>query len=343
MDPAENVAPIPFGTREIGPGISVVIIAEIGINHEGSVDACARMIDQAAGAGADAIKLQTINADENYVAGTESHDLFSGAALTQEETARMFELSRELGLEPFTTCGDPVTLAWVDRLEPAAHKISSGLLTHLPLIRIAAKTGRSLVVSTGMAEAEEIDDAVEACGSAAFVLLQCTSIYPAPPETLDLANLGVLNARYGVPVGFSDHTDGVDAAPLAVAAGARVIEKHFTLDRKRPSFDHQLSLEPNEFAEMVARIRAAESMMGHADVRSAQVSDNRRKLLRCLVARRPISAGEKLTIDNLGVKRPLPDRRGLAPKHFDEVLGHQARQDLAIDDPITHEALVDLT
>src|SRR5262249_51834119 len=160
----------------------VVVIAEIGINHEGSVEACGKMITAAAGAGADAIKLQTVDPDESYAPGTASYALFSRAWLSPEATARMFGLARDLGMEPFTTSGDPATLDWVDRLRPAAHKISSGLLTHLPLIRRAAATGRSVIMSTGMSTLEDVDDAVAAAQGAPIALMQCTSLYPAPPD-----------------------------------------------------------------------------------------------------------------------------------------------------------------
>jgi sialic acid synthase SpsE len=334
---------IPFAGRRIGATHPVLVIAEIGINHEGSAEACARMIEEAAGAGADAIKLQTVDADENYMPGTESHQVFSNSALSREETARMFDLARERGLEPFTTTGDFATLDWVDRLEPAAHKISSGLLTNLPLIRHAAATGRTLLMSIGMAEVSDIDAAVATVregAERAFGLFQCTSIYPAPPETLNLAAIAWLERRYRAPAGFSDHALGIEAAAMAVAAGGRMIEKHFSLDSSRSGFDHHLSLEPAAFARMVEGIRAVETMMGSPDGRLSETErDNAKRLHRCLVARRDIAAGTAIGADDIGIMRVEPGRQGLAPRAYDEVLGRRVVRDLPRHTPIGKDDL----
>jgi sialic acid synthase SpsE len=214
---------IPFGNRKIGDGEPVLVIAEIGINHEGSAETCARMIEAAAAAGADSIKLQTIDADANYVRGTESHRLFSSCGLSREETANMFRLTRDLGMEPFTTVGDLKSLEWIERLDPAGHKISSGLLTTHPIVARAAQTGRTLIISTGLAEIADVEEAVAVArksGPSPIALLQCTSLYPAPFDSLNLAAIRELAARFSVVAGFSDHSLGVEAAPLAVAAGA---------------------------------------------------------------------------------------------------------------------------
>lgn len=340
---SESIDPIPFGSRRIGPGAPVLVIAEIGINHEGVVETCARMVEAAAHAGADAIKLQTVDADANYVGGTESHRVFSVASLTREETARMFSLARANGLEVFTTAGDPATLKWVNQLDPAAQKISSGLLTHLPLIREAARTGRPLLMSTGMAEPADIDAAVAAAregGAEAIGLFQCTSLYPAPPETLDLAVIGWMEETYGVPAGFSDHSLGGEAAVLSVAAGARMIEKHFTLDPSRPGYDHQLSLDPQGFARMVDAVRAAERMMGDGrKTLTPDQADMARRMRRYLVAARDVAAGSVIGLEDIGVMRMPDGRVGLAPKHYDHLVGVRAIRELPRFAPFTEEFL----
>ena len=335
---------IPFGTRWLGTGHPVLVIAEIGVNHEGSEETCANLIEAAAAAAADAIKLQTIDADENYVRGTESHTLFSRCSLSREATAAAFRMAREHGMEAFTTAGDFATIEWVDRLAPAAHKISSGLLTTRPLIKHAARTGRTLLMSTGMAELAEVDAAVgtaHAAGAAGVGLFQCTSIYPAPPETLNLSAIRWLGDRYAVPVGFSDHSIGTECAPLAVAAGARMIEKHFTFDASRDGFDHHLSLEPSQFAELVRRVRRAETVMGVADKEMTDVEKaNAARYHRVVVARHDIAAGEAFSTENLAMKRPPPNTVGLAPSHYEQLLGRTAGRHLRVDDPVVMDAVV---
>ncbi len=340
MEETDRVASIPFGRRRIGPDAPVVVIAEIGVNHEGSVEQCARMVEEAARAGADAIKLQTIDADENYVVGSESHKVFKGAGLTREETARMFELARSLGMEPLTTAGDFNTLQWVEALQPAAHKVSSGLLTHLPLIRRIAGYSRPILISSGMAEEAELDTALKMVrqeGADKIALFQCTSLYPAPPETLNLATMERMSRKWEVPVGFSDHSLGDEAAALAVAAGASMIEKHFTLDPSRSGLDHHISVDPEGLRRLVTRVRQAETVMGkHVGKESAEIlGGTRKKFMRCLVVRRALAAGERFTEENLTVKRPLPEHRGLEPARYDEVLGCRAVRDLAVDEPVT--------
>lgn len=333
------VNPLKFGTHLIGDGHPVYIIAEIGVNHEGSVETCAKMIEMAAAAGAHAIKLQTCSADENYVPGTESHALFSACELSQDETAQMFIYARSLNLDPFTTCPDPVSLAWVDRLNPAGHKISSGMMTNPVIIRKTCETGRPVLMSTGLATQEQIDQSVKwvtQYGSLEqFALFQCTSLYPAPNDQLHLHAIRSMSERYGVNVGFSDHTDGTEAAAFAVCAGAKMIEKHFTLDKRRAGYDHRLSLTPAEFREMVKSIHNAESMLGQTTKTVVgELAINAQKYLRTIVARRNISKGEIFTEENIALKRPLPDKRGLDPKHFYEVLGRQANKAIDIHAPI---------
>jgi N,N'-diacetyllegionaminate synthase len=335
---------IRFGARKIGSSEPVVVIAEIGINHEGDAEICARMIEEAVKAGADAIKLQTIDPDRNYQPGTESHRLFSGAVLGRETTARMFAFARELGAEPFTTAGDLETLEWVERLDPAAHKISSGLLTCTPVIAHAARYGRSLVMSTGMGGLDDIDQAITTArdGSASGIaLLHCVSLYPAPLDRLNLASIGWLERHYGVPVGFSDHSQGIRGAALAVAAGATVIEKHFSLDPSRPSYDHAISVDPRQFREMVRYIRVAELARGRPTIETASdLFDVRRKMGRYLAVIAPVKAGEQLDEHNLAFLRLVDITGALPASAFDAVRGAHAAKDLAPFTPLTESSIV---
>lgn len=295
------------------------LIAELGINHEGSVERCAEMIRASAAAGANAIKLQTVDAARSYAPDTESYKIFNKAALTEDETANMFQLARDCGVEAFTTSGDLQTLKWVDRLNPAAHKISSGLLSCKPIVEEACKLGKPLLMSTGMSGTATIDQSVEiarqsGCKTALF---QCTSLYPCPAEKLNLSAINALSKRYRLPTGFSDHSLGLTMAPLAVAAGARLIEKHITFDKYRSGFDHSISLEINEFAEMVTLVRQAETAMGQAcktvdDV----IVEQAQRFERRLAAAHDLPAGHVLTIDDLLFMR--------FSKNVDAIYSHEA-------------------
>ena len=334
---------ISFGDKKIGSGEPTLIIAEIGINHEGNSDICIEMIKAAAKAGADSIKLQTIDPDANYVRGTESHSIFTKSKLSKDETAEMFQLSRQLGLEPFTTAGDFATIDWVDQLEPAAHKISSGLFTNIPIIGYTAEKNRPLLMSTGMASYNEIDEAVQEAKSKQndqIGLFQCTSRYPAPNNSLNLSTIIALEMKYGLPAGFSDHSVGTEAAFLSIGAGAKMIEKHFTFDTSREGFDHKLSLDYKNFSAMVKRIRQAEEMLGspskHVDSWEAEAGA---RMHRIIVAISQIKAGEKLSINNIGLKRPLNPDGGLAPKHFYKIIGRTVKSDINFDETITNNHL----
>lgn len=329
--PAGDVLTMPFGKVCIGDGKPALVIAEIGINHEGSLETCTLMVEAAVRAGADAVKLQTSDPDEHYLPGTPSYELYDKARLLPEETAAIFAQAKKLGVEIFTTCGDIPTLELIESLDPAGHKISSGMLVNLPMIRRFAKTGRSLIFSSGMSELNGIDAAIEAArgaGADKIAVLQCTSLYPAPPETLNLRAIRTLRERYGVLTGLSDHSTGTKAAELAVAAGACIIEKHFTFDRGRDSFDHKVSLEPGEFAAMVKAIRRAETMLGTGVKAPVEVERERARMwTRQLVARRDIKARQRITEDDLAIKRTAAEAR-LPELTFDDAIGLIAKRDL---------------
>jgi sialic acid synthase SpsE len=316
----------------------VYIIAEIGINHEGDVEQCAKMINAAAEIGVDAVKLQTIDADSNYVVDSESYKVFKGSELTREETANMFNLARKNGIDMFTTVGDISTANWIEKLEPSCWKISSGLLTHIPMIRHLASLKRPLLISTGMANVDDIDLAIktsQSVGNNDISLLQCTSLYPAPFDSLNLSTISWLKERYGYDVGFSDHSLGSDAAFLSVGSGATLIEKHFSLDHNQSGFDHKISLNIVNFKKMVGRVRIAEKMMGIMQKEvSEDISNTRMKYLRSVVATRSIMTGQKFSDKNIGIKRTLPGDLGLAPKYFESIIGSIATINIKSNQPI---------
>ena len=330
--------------RRVGADEPVFVIAEVGINHGGDAALCARMMEAAAAAGADAVKLQTIDADESYVKGTLSYNEFNGKEISDEALAGLLRLADRLRLVLFSTPVDFVSLERMTRLGMAAVKISSGLMTNLPLIAAAARQRLPLIISTGLAHETEIAEAVDSAhaqGAHGLALLKCTALYPASDDAINLRALPAMQQRFGVPVGYSDHTLDDLACTAAVALGASVIEKHFTLDNTLPGADHRVSMEPGPFVAMVQRIRRLELMRGDGRIRPvAEEEAVRAERHRCLVARRDIAAGERFTAENVALKRPLPGRVGLSPRYYERVLGCVTAHAMRQDDPIVREGVV---
>jgi len=327
-----------IGTRIIGVGHAVFVIAEIGINHGGNPQMCAHMIEAAAASGADAVKLQTIDADANYVKGTASHSAFKGKEFDDKTLIKMMQLANDLGIVLFSTPGDFEDLDRIVRLGMPAVKISSGLMTNLPLVARAAASGLPLIISTGLAYAEEIDAVVETAfrrGASGVSLLKCTALYPSPDNSINLAAIPTMAARYGVPIGYSDHTLDDLACIGAVAQGATVIEKHFTLDRKLTGADHYISMEPDDLSTMVHKIRRLEAMKG-SDLICATAAELavREMRHRCLIAKVDISIGDQFTETNVGLMRPLAGRLGLPAARFEDILGIKAKMAILQNDPI---------
>lgn len=316
---------IKISDRSVGEGNPVFIISEIGINHGGNEEACARMIEASAKAGADAVKLQTVVADASYHPDTESYRLFRDAVLTKGSMGALADLAEQNGVILFSTPGDPPSLEMLRELDHPAIKISSGLLTNLPLLRMAAEMAKPMILSTGMASLEEVQEAVSTvrdAGATQIALLQCTSIYPAPSETLNLNVISALEKQFGVPVGFSDHHDGSLACIAAVAAGAKLIEKHFTLDKNLAGADHAISLNPSEFTEMVKSIRQVEAMLGSVD--KAPVEEERQSRAgrhRRLVASRDLQSGDIVEAEDIFLMRLPAESSGLEARHYDDVVG----------------------
>jgi N,N'-diacetyllegionaminate synthase len=325
----------------------VYIIAEIGINHEGDVEECRKLIVSAIESGADAVKLQTVNADLNYVPGSESYKTFKGSELTRQETSEMFNFARKNGVDIFTTAGDINTVEWVDKLNPSYWKISSGLLTHIPIVSYIASLGRPLLISTGMANTYDIELAIKSAqsvGNNNISLFQCTSLYPAPFQSLNLSVINWLKDKYGYNVGFSDHSLGDEAAFLSVGAGATLIEKHITFDSNRPGYDHAISLEPDSFKTMVNKIRLAEVMLGSPEKKvSKEVSVVRDNFLRTIVALKSIKKGELFSSNNICVKRAKKGQLSLTPDKYEKIIGRIALNSIQRNNSITTKDVNNIT
>lgn len=336
-------APLHIGCKPVGDGAPVFVIAEIGVNHDGSVDRAKALIDRAVEAGADAVKFQMRSLSDLYVNGGDAddpgEDLASQYILgvlrrSQLEPADMFDIfdyAIRQGVECLCTPWDLTSLAAVSRFGLPALKVASADLTNHELLDGMAATGRPLLVSTGMSTEAEICQAVALLRArgAHFALLHCLAAYPPRPQDLNLRYLRRLRTLGGgCPVGYSGHERGWTVALGAVALGASIVEKHVTLDRGRPGVDHKISLLPGEFAEMVRAIREMEAALGSAGERCLTRGEqlNRQVLAKSLVAARPLRAGDVITRDAIAVRSP---GRGVSPNRVDELVGRRAPRSLA--------------
>ena len=345
--------PFSIGKRQIGPGVRPFIIAEMSGNHNQSLDRALAIVEAAARSGAHAVKLQTYTADtmtldidegafriedpNSLWAGRNLYELYQLAYTPWDWHAPIMRRANELGLECFSTPFDETAVDFLEDLGVPAYKVASFENTDIPLIRKIAATGKPMIISTGMASVAELDESVRAAragGCHDLVLLKCTSTYPATPENTNLATIPHLRALFGCEVGLSDHTMGVGASVAAVALGASVVEKHFTLARADGGVDSAFSLEPHELESLVIETERAWLAMG--EVRYGYTDAEKPSLLhrRSLYVTEDVKAGEVFTKDNVRAIRP---GLGLPPKHIDQILGRTARADLKRGTPLAWE------
>ncbi len=325
------------------------IIAELSANHNGSLDTALDTIRAAARAGADAIKLQTYTADtitidsrkEDFMIkgtiweGRNLHDLYAEAYTPWEWHARLFEAARAEGLECFSSPFDPTAVDFLEQLDTPAYKVASFEITDIPLIELIASRGKPVIISTGIAEMEDIELALDACrrmGNHDIALLKCTSSYPAPIEEANLTMIRDFRERFGVIAGLSDHTMGATAPIVSVCMGAKIIEKHFILDRSIGGPDASFSMTEAEFTDMVRMVRDAEKAIGRVDYNLTEKQRKGRDFSRSLYVVRDIAAGEKLTEENIRSIRP---GFGLHPRYYREVLGKVAKVSMGKGDRLT--------
>lgn len=337
--------------RPIGLPHTPYIIAELSGNHNGDLDRALALVDAAAQTGADAVKLQTYTADtitldvdrpEFIIKGTpwdgrSLYDLYREASTPWEWHEALFARAREHGLHVFSSPFDHTAVDFLETLNAPAYKIASFELVDIPLITKAARTGKPLIMSTGIASYAEIEDACRAAregGADGFALLHCISAYPAAPETMRLQTIRTLAATFGVSVGLSDHTLGSAVAVASIALGACIIEKHMTLARADGGPDADFSLEPDEFKQLVADCRMAHAALGEAQYDRKGVGGANAQFRRSLYVVADVAEGELLTENNVRSVRP---GMGLAPKHLEAVLGRIATRALSRGEPLTWE------
>jgi len=339
---------IKIGQRSIGAGHPVYVIAELSANHHQKFEEAVMIIGAAKAAGADAVKLQTYTPDTMTIAsnrpefsiqgtiwaGRNLYELYGEAYTPWEWQPKLKQIANDLGLDLFSTPFDATAVDFLEHMQVQAHKLASFELVDIPLIQKMARTGKPLIMSTGMAAEEEIAEAVKAAreaGAAQIGLLKCTSAYPSPPEEMHLRTIPELSRKFAVPVGLSDHTMGTAVPVAAVALGACIIEKHITLSRSEPGPDSSFSLEPSEFKAMVEAVRVAEKALGEVHFGVSEKEATSRVFRRSLFVVMDVKRGELFTPENVRSIRP---GHGLHPRHLPEVLGRTAASDIARGTPL---------
>jgi pseudaminic acid synthase len=341
---------ISIGNRPVGPGHRPYLIAEMSGNHNQSLDRALQIVDAAAAAGADAIKLQTYTADtmtlntrapgfviedpNSLWAGRQLYDLYDEAHTPWDWHAPIMQRAASHGMHCFSTPFDDTAVDFLETLGVPAYKIASFECTDLPLIRKVAATGKPMIVSTGMATLAEIDDAVRAAreaGCRQVVLLKCTSTYPATPANTNITTIPNLREATGCLVGLSDHTMGCGVAVASVALGAVVIEKHFTLRRADGGVDSAFSMEPEEFKLLRVESERAWQALGIVRYGGSAAEEKSRVFRRSLYISADVRAGDRFTPENVRIIRP---GFGLPPKHYETVIGKRVSRDATAGTPI---------
>ena len=344
------IGAITIGGRQIGPGQPCYIVAELSANHHQRFEQAVELVRTAKACGADAVKLQTYTPDTITIdcdtahfrigggtlwEGRKLYDLYGEACTPWEWHPRLKELAASLGMACFSSPFDASAVEFLEQLDVPAYKIASFELVDLPLIRRVARTGKPMIMSTGMASIDEIAEAVDvarAAGARQLVLLACSSAYPSPPESINLRRIPDLAARFDVVTGLSDHTLGIAVPIAAVAMGACLIEKHFCLSRDEPGPDSAFSLEPGELRAMVEAVRTAEKALGRAEYGVTAAERASQVFRRSLFVVKDVKAGERFTSESVRSIRP---GNGLHTRHLDDVLGKEAARDIPRGTPLS--------
>ena len=326
-----------------------LLVAELSANHNQNIERAEASVRAAAAAGADAVKLQTYTADTLTIPcdneyfrikgtlweGCTLHDLYQEAYTPWEWHPRLMALANELGMVCFSTPFDATAVDFLENLNVPCHKVASFEVVDIPLLKKIASTGKPVIMSTGMATLAEIDEAVRILrgnGTKDLVLLKCTSSYPAPPEEANLRTIPHLAEAFGCPTGLSDHTLGSAVAVAAVALGATMIEKHFTLSRADGGPDSAFSMEPEEFTQMARDVRTMQKALGKVNYSLTEKEKENIVFRRSLFVVEDVRAGELFTEKNVRSIRP---GYGLHPRHYEDILGRKAAQNIAKGTPLS--------
>lgn len=345
---------IRIGARTIGPGHPAFIIAEAGVNHNGDPKLARELVDAAADAGADAVKFQTFTPEElvsesapqaeYQVANTGKEEsqlsMLQRLVLPHEEHVALKAYAESKGLIFLSTPFSIPDADFLETLGVVAYKVPSGEITNTPFLEAIAKKGKPVILSTGMATLEEVREALEtlrANGASDIAVLHCTSMYPTPPEFINLRAMNTLQKEFSLPTGLSDHSEHEAVAVAAVALGACIIEKHYTLSRDLPGPDHKASLEPKELKEMVAAVREVEAALGSPEKRPVGGElDTAAVARKSVVARKAIKSGAVISAEDVYIVRP---GTGIPPRELPHVVGKTAKADIAQGTPLSWDML----
>ena len=344
---------VKIGKKSLGENRDVFIIAEISANHRQSFDTAVELVRKAKECGADAVKFQaytpdtlTINADNKYFrikhpqwGGQTLYELYKKAYTPWEWFKELKKIAEDTGIIFLCTAFDKTSVDMLEELNICAHKIASFELVDLPLIEYAAKTRKPLIMSTGMADIDEIQEAVDTAkksGAEEIILLKCVSSYPAEPQEMNLRTIPDMKDRFNCPVGLSDHSLGIGASVCAVVLGAAIIEKHFTLSRKTKTPDSFFSLEPQELKDLVGNIRIAEKALGKVHYGLTEEEKKIAIFRRSLFVVKDVKAGEKVSNENIRSIRP---GCGLPTKYIEKVIGRTFKKDLSKGTPLNWDLI----
>lgn len=344
-----------FGNRRIGPGSPVFVVAELSANHHHSFEQAVRLLHTAKEVGADAVKLQTytpdtltLDCDNRYFTitgtawdGQRLHALYRQAYTPWEWQPKLKDMADELGMIFFSSPFDRTAVDFLENIGTPGYKIASFEIVDLPLLRQVARTGKPIILSTGMATEEEIEEAlstIRSAGGREIAILKCTSAYPASPREMNLRTIPHMIERFGIPVGLSDHSLTIAAPVAAVALGACIVEKHLTLSRQVAGPDSAFSLEPDEFRDMVQAVRAAEQSLGQVRLGPGTDEAASRIFRRSLFVVQKVRSGEPFTDANVRSIRP---GHGLHTRHLGQILGRHAARDIERGTPLSWDLVGD--
>jgi len=329
-----------FNSASIGNNQPIFFIAEIGLNHNGDVAMAEEMISAAAESGATAVKFQTFKTEEFIAHDSPYFDIFKSSELTSDEFLRIKQYADTLGIIFFSTPFDFGSVDLLNELSVPIYKIASCDLTNLPLIRYVAKKNKPIVISAGMGSVSETAIAIEACkaeGNEDLAILHCVAHYPADPGEMNLRTIPFMSSLFGLPVGLSDHTVGIEIPTAAIALGAQLIEKHFTLDKSLPGPDHQLSTTPSELRQLVDWSKLIQPALGSLEKEPPETDQDRELIRRSLVSRSDIPAGTTITPEIMAIKRPGD---GIPPMFYNYLIGRKTKLAMKQDERFHLDNLV---